>query len=147
MRIMAFISVLAFSVPAFSDPIKTANQAIDDLKAASEILESAQASADRVDALTQTIRAYETALSAARDGIRKVAIRERTLALELDSRREEISRLLGVLQTLERATTPLLLIHPSGALGTARGGMMLAEVTPSLQKQADDLGADLQELS
>ena len=147
MRIVAFITALCLSIPSLADPIATANQAIEDLKAASSLLETAEASDDRVDALTQTIRAYETGLAAARDAIRETAIRERSLGLELDSRREEISRLLGVLQTLERATTPLLLIHPSGALGTARGGMMLAEVTPSLHRQAEELGADLAELS
>ena len=141
------IAACLLAAPLAADPIETANEAIAALKDAEVSLGSAEASDDRVAALTETIQAYEVALAAAREGIREVTIRERSLSLELDSRREEISRLLGVLQTLERATTPLLLIHPTGALGTARGGMMLAEVTPNLQRQADQLGAQLEELS
>jgi len=147
MRWRGFITALFLAGPLCADPIETANEAIAALTQAGASLEAAEASVDRVSALTETIQAYEIALAAAREGIREVTIRERSLSLELDSRREEISRLLGVLQTLERATTPLLLIHPTGALGTARGGMMLAEVTPNLQRQADQLGAQLEELS
>ncbi|MEM7441371.1 MAG: peptidase M23, partial [Pseudomonadota bacterium] len=56
-------------------------------------------------------------------------------------------KLLGVLQTIERAPTPLLLIHPTGPVGTARSGMMMSEVTPSLQRQAEELRSQLEELS
>ena len=147
MRYVFFIALLMIAKPFAANPIDTAKEAIAALNAATASLSSADATEDRVNALAETIRAYELALAAARDGIRLVTIRERALQLELDGRREEISRLLGVLQTLERATTPLLLIHPTGAVGTARGGMMLAEVTPGLQEQANRLGAQLNELN
>jgi septal ring factor EnvC (AmiA/AmiB activator) len=117
------------------------------LRAATESLEKAKDADDRVAALTETIRAYEDGLQAMRSGLRGVSIRERSLRLEFDSQRDQISRLLGVLQTLERATTPLLLIHPTGPVGTARSGMMLSEITPGLQKQAELLREQLQELS
>jgi len=117
------------------------------LRAATASLAKATEADDRVAALTETIRAYEDGLQAMRDGLRTVSIRERSLRLKFDSQRDQISRLLGVLQTLERATTPLLLIHPTGPVGTARSGMMLSEITPGLQKQAEALRLELEELS
>ena len=40
----------------------------------------------------------------------------------------------------------MLLIHPTGPVGTARSGMMMCEVTPALQRQAEELRAQLEEL-
>jgi murein hydrolase activator len=54
--------------------------------------------------------------------------------------------LLGVLSQMEAEPGPLLLLHPTGPLGTVRSGMMLADITPALQSQADALKAQLQEL-
>jgi murein hydrolase activator len=53
---------------------------------------------------------------------------------------------LGVLSTIEGEPGPLLLLHPTGPLGTVRSGMMLADVTPALQAEAETLRADLTEL-
>lgn len=142
--IMAVAPSLAW---AQADVLQTAQDASAALRAATSALESADKAEDRVRALTKTIRAYETGLSAMRNGLRGVSIRERALRLQFDSQRDQISRLLGVLQTLERATTPLLLIHPTGPVGTARSGMMLSEITPGLQKQAEALRFQLEELA
>ena len=54
---------------------------------------------------------------------------------------------LGVLGSLDADQGPLLLLHPGGPLGTARSGMMLADVTPALQSEAEVLRGDLQELA
>ncbi len=145
--VAAFFGASVGSTWAQSDIIKPAQEASVALRAATEALENADEADDRVRALTQTIRAYEDGLKAMRDGLRVVSIRERSLRIEFDNQRDQISRLLGVLQTLERATTPLLLIHPTGPVGTARSGMMLSEITPGLQKQAEALRIQLEELS
>ena len=124
-----------------------ATRATATLAIASDLLRAADTGKDRVAALTEAVRAYEQGLAAMRESLRAAAIRERALTLDFESRRDQLSRLLGVLQTLERATTPLLLIHPTGPVGTARSGMMMSEVSPVLYSQAEDLRAQLQELA
>jgi septal ring factor EnvC (AmiA/AmiB activator) len=123
-----------------------ARQAAAALEAAAAALEAAEGARDRVAALTRTVKAYEAALAALRDGLREAAIRERTIALELEAKRAEIARLTGVLMAIGRNPPgPLLLLHPGGALGTARSGMMLAEVAPALEAEAARLAAQLAE--
>lgn len=126
-----------------SDPVFAARLAAEELRAATRALKDAR---DRVEALTGTVRAYEDGLRAMRESLRKAAIREKTLRLQFDAQRDQLSQLLGVLQVMERASTPLLLIHPSGPLGTARSGQILTEVTPALHQRAEDLRLQLEEL-
>lgn len=80
-------------------------------------------------------------------GYARAAIRQRTIEADLNARSEEVARLLGVLQTMGRAPAPILLLHPSGPTGTARSGMMLADVTPALQDKVTALRAQLEEVS
>ncbi len=129
------------------DPVTAAKRAAQKLDQAAMALQQARQARDRVDALTRTIRAYEDGLAALRAGLRRAAIRERALRLELAARREEISRLLGVLSTMQRAPETLLLLHPAGPLDTARAGMLMGEVTPALQVRADALRAKLDEVA
>ena len=141
----------AMLAPAFAvaqtNPVFEAQMASAALEDAAIALKQAESSKDRVAALTQTIRAYESGLAAMRDGIRSATLRERVLHLEFEQRRDQLSRLLGILQTLERASTPMLLIHPTGPVGTARSGMMMSEISPSLQRQAEELRNQLEELN
>lgn len=151
MRLLIAAVGLVLSGPASlwaeQPPVARAQQATEALNQAAELMAEAESGSDRVAALTEAIRAYEQGLAAMREGLRAAAIRERYLTLDFESRREQLSQLLGVLQTLERATTPLLLIHPTGPVGTARSGMMMSEVTPALNRQAEELRAQLQELA
>ena len=124
-----------------------AARAAADLQLAVAALEEATEARDRVAALSQTIRAYETGLAALRAALREAALREGALTRQFDTQRDRIGRLLGVLATMEANPGPLLLLHPEGALGTARSGMVLADVTPALQAEAQDLRAELQELA
>ena len=110
-------------------------------------LDAATTSRDRVAALTQTIRAYEEGLATLREALRQAELREATLTLSFNAKRDRIGQLLGVLARMEADPGPLLLLHPDGPLGTARSGMILAEVTPALQAEADQLKAELQELA
>nr|WP_223634948.1 peptidoglycan DD-metalloendopeptidase family protein [Rhodobacter sp. TJ_12] len=132
---------------AFASPAAdVAQQAADDLRGAISALEAAQSRSDRVAALTQTISAYETGLGALRDGLRRAAIRESEIRATFNAKREDIGRLLGVMSTMSQSEGPLLLLHPSGPLGSARSGMVLGAVTPALQAQAELLRADLAEI-
>lgn len=128
------------------DVAKAAQKAASDLKASVAALQAADAAKDRVAALTQTIKAYEGGLSAMREAMRQAQLRETSLTLQFQAKRDEVSQLLGVLAGLDVDQGPLLLLHPDGPLGTVRSGMILAEVTPALQKVAAGLKADLTEL-
>ena len=124
----------------------TAAQAAADLRKAIEALQAAQSGTDRIAALTATIRAYETGLSALRDSLRAASVREATIKAGFDKRRDQIGQILGVMTAMQRSPGPLMLLHPAGPLGTARSGMILSAVTPALQTQADALKADLIEI-
>lgn len=124
-----------------------AAKASADLQTAVAALEGATEARDRVTALSRTIRAYEAGLAALRSALREAALREATLTRAFEAKRDGIGRLLGVLATMEANPGPLLLLHPEGAVGSARSGMILADVTPALQTEALALKAQLQELA
>ncbi|WP_224817150.1 peptidase M23 [Hasllibacter sp. MH4015] len=139
--------VAAAPVAAQSDPAMTAREASRMLEDAAEALADADSARDRVEALTETVRAYEHGLDALRAGIRDAALRERTILLVFEAERERLARLLGVLQRIEEAPAPATLLHPEGPLGTARLGMIVAEVTPAVARQATALRGQLEELA
>jgi septal ring factor EnvC (AmiA/AmiB activator) len=146
--IRAAALLLLLALPSGAETVADqAAKASADLQEAVAALDAATEARDRVSALSQTIRAYETGLAALRSALREAALREATLTAALDAKRDGIGRLLGVLATMEANPGPLLLLHPDGALGTARSGMILADVTPALQAEALALKAQLQELS
>ncbi len=145
------LALLLLLVPAAAaaetDPAAAARAAIAELEEAAQALDAAETARDRVAALTDTVRGFEAGLAAMREGLRAVSIRERQLTLELDSREAEVARLLGALQSMSAAPGPLLTLHPSGPLGTARAGMLVAEVMPALHSEADRLARDLEEVA
>ncbi len=131
---------------AQTSPADRARSALNMLDAATEQLESAQSARDRVRALTETISAFEEGLSALRTGLRQAATRKAQVSARLQAQDEEIAALLAVLQRVGGTTSPVLLLHPGGPTGTARAGMLLAEVAPALNARAADLRLDLEEL-
>ena len=140
-------AVLAAPVAvAQTDAADVAEAAAARLEAAGVMLTEAEGARNRIAALTETVRAYESGLIALRDGLRRAAIREQTILTELEAKRDEVGRLLGTLQVMGRAPAPLLLLHPSGPTGTARSGMMLADVTPALQGEVAALQTTLEEI-
>nr|WP_275116192.1 peptidase M23 [Aliiroseovarius subalbicans] len=132
---------------AESDPAASARAAMARLEAASVALQEAEKSRDRVAALTQTVQAYEAGLAAMREGLRRATIREASIRGVFDAESERLAQLLGVLQAMEAAPAPLLLLHPTGPMGTARSGMILSEIAPSLQREAEALKSALQEVA
>lgn len=149
MKVFAFLLAVLLSVGAAQaevDAAVTARDAAEKLEQASISLQGAKSSRNRVKALTQTVQAYEEGLSALREGLRKAAIREKQLDQQLKSQENEIARLLGVLQSLGGNSSPTLLLHPDGPEGTARAGMILADITPALDTQAAKLRDSLQEV-
>lgn len=146
--IRAAALLLLLTAPAQAQTVaERAAKAATDLQTSVTALETATEARDRVSALSRTIRAYEEGLAALRGALRDAALREATLLRAFDAKRDGIGRLLGVLATMEANPGPLLLLHPEGALGTARSGMLMADVTPALQTEALELKAELQELA
>jgi septal ring factor EnvC (AmiA/AmiB activator) len=145
-RAAALLCLLA--LPAAAETVaEQAAKASAALQDAVVALDAATEARDRVSALSQTIRAYEAGLAALRSALREAALREATLTRAFDAKRNGIGRLLGVLATMEANPGPLLLLHPDGAVGSARSGMILADVTPALQAEAQALSGELQELA
>ena len=145
--VLTFLALLfAAPVHAAESPAAAAQAAAQRLAEASTLLQEADGARNRVRALTETIQAFGDGLEAMRDGLRQAAIRQQSLAGELAARETEIARLLGALQTIGQSEGPTLLLHPAGPLGTARSGMILADVTPALEVRAAALRATLDEV-
>jgi septal ring factor EnvC (AmiA/AmiB activator) len=147
LALMLLLALPAQGQEVTGDVAKAAAAASADLKASVVALEQADGAKDRVAALTTTIKAYEAGLAALREALRQAQLRETTLTLQFQAKRDRLSQLLGVLGSLDADQGPLLLLHPGGPLGTARSGMMLADVTPALQAEAEALRHDLRELA
>ncbi|WP_415404945.1 murein hydrolase activator EnvC family protein [Tateyamaria sp. SN3-11] len=148
MRYLVAIALCLIAAPlaAQEDAGALARDAGAQLEAASIQLSEAESARDRVRALTQTVQAYEAGLSAMRAGLRRAAIRETQLRGQLNARDAEIAQLLAVLQTLTPGQAPTAFLHPGGPNGTARAGMLLAELTPALNQRAERLRRDLSDV-
>jgi len=134
-------------MPMQAGVAEDAARAAEDLAAAVDALGQAGGGQDQIEALTQTIRAYEAGLAALREALRQAQQREVELQTGFESQRDQIAQLLGVLSRIEAEPGPILLLHPTGPVGTVRAGMMLADVTPALSAKAEALGVQLRELS
>lgn len=140
----AVLIALALARPAWAaDPAEAARAAAKQLEDATLALQGAVTANDQVEALTETVQAFEAGLAAMRDGLRRAALEEARLTAQLAAREDDVSQLLGVLQSIGTAPPPVLMLHPSGPLGAARSGMIMAEVTPALNAQAESLREDL----
>ncbi|MEY4695695.1 MAG: hypothetical protein RIT14_123 [Pseudomonadota bacterium] len=148
LRAAALAALMALAAPGAlrADVAGQAAQAAEDLQRAVVGLQAATGARDRVAALTETIRAYEAGLAALRAALRQVALHEADLSARLAADQARIGRLLAVLVQIGSEPGPVQLLHPSGPLGTARAGMVLAEMTPALQAEVAALSAELQEL-
>lgn len=148
MKRLVFIALLMLSTAfvAQADPAERAREALEMLEDAADALAQAQSARDRVRALTATVVAYEEGLGALRTGLRQASLREAELSARLAEHDGEIAVLLGVLQQVGSTSSPVMLLHPAGPLGTARAGMLLADIAPALNSEADGLRQDLEDL-
>ncbi|MGP1357475.1 murein hydrolase activator EnvC family protein [Roseicyclus sp.] len=146
-RLALVLLLAAMPATAETDAAEAAADAARMLQEAADALADAEGARDRVEALTGTVRAYEEGLLALREGVRQAALRERAILAVFEAERERLARLLGVLQSIESAPGPLLLLHPEGPVGTARAGMIVADVTPAVAREAQELRAQLEELA
>jgi len=145
-RVLGLCAGLGLGAGQAQSVVEQATTAAADLQTAVAALDEAKDARDRVSALTQTISAYELGLAALRESLRQASIREAAIALQFEAKRDRVAQLVGVLSRIEADPGPLLLLHPDGPLGTVRSGMMLADVTPALQAEAEALRTDLEEM-
>ncbi|MBV0913679.1 murein hydrolase activator EnvC family protein [Anianabacter salinae] len=145
----AFLLALGLALPAAAQtqsPAEAAERAARALSEAQAALDAADSAQDRVAALTDVIRAFEDGLGALRDGLRRASLREDAIRARFDAESERLSRLLGVLQSIQSTPAPLLLLHPGGPVDTARSGMIVSDIAPALTREADRLRAELEEV-
>ena len=145
MRASGLIATLlwSWSVSALGSPSNApleAPQMLEQSSVVSTVVDSAQ---NRVRALAETIQTCEAGLTAMRDGLCDVALRDAQLMARLQVREQGVAQLSGVLQTIETTVPPAPISHPSGSLGVAPTGMMLSEVIPGLNALAQALVTDL----
>lgn len=143
----AFLALALAVSPVAGGVADDAAKASDDLQLAVVALQKATQAKDRVAALTSTIKAYESGLAALREALRQAELRDAELTLQFQAKRDRVAQLLSVLSRIEAEPGPMLLLHPSGPLGTVRSGMLLADVTPALQAEANELKSQLTELA
>ncbi|MEM6938953.1 MAG: peptidoglycan DD-metalloendopeptidase family protein [Pseudomonadota bacterium] len=117
------------------------------LSAATAMLNRATHAQQRVEALTHTIKVLENGLAGMRDGLRRAALQEAQVRARLETQEAEVAELLAVLFAMDGARAPVAFLHPNGPLGTARSGMLLAEMTPALNTKAQQLRTDLERLA
>lgn len=144
-RALLFALVLSGAAQAQGDAAAQARAAVALLEDAANQLDRADGARNRVRALTETIQAFETGLAAMRTGLRQAAIREAQLSARLEARDSEVGQLLAVLQSIG-TDNPTALLHPDGPTGTARAGLLLAELTPALNQRAEQLRRDLEDV-
>ncbi|WP_431358161.1 murein hydrolase activator EnvC family protein [Sulfitobacter albidus] len=145
-RAALLCAALAGPASAQDGAAAQARAALTQLEGALAQLDEAQSARNRIRALTETIQAFEDGLAAMRTGLREAAIREAQLTQRLAARETEVAQLIAALQSIGTPRTPTALLHPDGPTGTARAGLLLADLTPALNARADRLRRDLEDV-
>lgn len=144
--VLALLTVLAVQ-PVTAGPADNARAAALALLGAIDGLADARRAPDQVEALTRAIQAHEVGLSALRESLREAALREAAINRMLEQQQAQVARLLGAMMAVERIEGPVMLVHPQGPLATARAGMMMADLAPAMQAEAERIGAIARELA
>ena len=146
-RTIALLACLtAGAAGARAEPAERALAAAQALQEATQAMQAAATARDRIAALSQTIQSYEDGMVALRDGLRSAQLHEATLERQFAARGQDLSRLLSVLMATARVDETLGVLHPSGALETARAAMLLDNVTPGLAQEVAALRGALDDM-
>jgi murein hydrolase activator len=151
MRKSVILSVAALlwasALTAEEGPGVMAQKASDQLAEAAIQLAGAASSKDRIAALTQTVRAYESGLAAMREGLRQAALAERSIRAKFEREDAQMAEVVSLLGTVSQAPEIGSVLHPSGALATARATILTAALMPALQERSAALAGDLKDLN
>jgi septal ring factor EnvC (AmiA/AmiB activator) len=93
------------------------------------------------------IRAVEDEVAGAQERLAPLDTREQSLRQSLEDRRGVMAEVLAALQRIGRHPPPALMVSPQDALQSLRSAMMLGAVLPEMRQAADQLIADLAELT
>src|SRR5579883_1893706 len=93
------------------------------------------------------IRSDENQIASAQDRLKPLDAREQALRQSLDQRRGLMAEVLAALQRIGRHPPPALMVSPQDALQSLRSAMILGAVLPEMRQEADQLIADLTELT
>lgn len=145
-RGLACLACLLWASAALADPAERAIAAARALEEATAAMQAASGGRDQITALSQTIQAYEDGLVALREGLREAQLRETALSRQFAARSDTMAQLLSVLMATERVDESLGLVHPDGALATARAAMLLGELAPPVAREVADLREALDDL-
>lgn len=146
----AALLIVTTALPAMAerhDAGAAARNAAQGLRDAAGKLDAALSAEDQVEALTAMIRSYEEGLAALRQGLRQAGLREAEIRQGFEDRRETLSRMLSTMAMMERNPEINLLLHPGGAKATARAGMVLEDIAPTLRREAHEMKSKLDEIN
>ena len=113
--------------------------AIEALDLATANLTKAKKAKKRIKSLSQAIQSYEETLAILRISVRDLTLQQNQVQNLLNQNENEIMQLLGVLATVQKAPISGQMLHPNGPLATARSGMIISDIVPILQENADQL--------
>ena len=148
MRAAIIMAAMLLGAPATSESGRDlARDASVMLLAAGDRLAAAESASDRIAALSETVRAYETGLSAMRTGLRHAELRERELSEKLNGEDRDIASLLALLQSASNHTESRVMLHPGSSADTIRAGTLASMLIPSLHQRAALIEDDLVELA
>ncbi|QDY71256.1 murein hydrolase activator EnvC family protein [Qingshengfaniella alkalisoli] len=128
-------------------PLAGPSRANQKLQEAAQALADAKDSRDPVPRLTHAIRAFEASMTDLRSDLRGAVLREQALQKELDSKSGALSDLVAAIQTIEQDKDRTLLLHPAGALASARAGLLAADMAPALNDRVASVRTELAELA
>ena len=119
---------------------------IDDLNSARTKLSSADSYRNRIKALSNLIQKTENSLSDLRSKYRFIKLRTEKLNKDLIFQKEKISKLAGALLVVGQEPLQSKLLHPEGALNTARSSLILSDILEGVRTEAEGLNRDLEKL-
>lgn len=136
----AELDMLKSSITVSADKMAALSREIDEMK--DDRVEQSAA----LIASAQRIKIAETEVAAVEGRLTALLQQESEIQFRLDSADGRISQLLAILQRIRLNPPPALIIDPADALGSARGGLLLASVMPQLKAQATQVASDLSSL-
>ncbi len=97
-------------------------------------------------AAAQRVNQAEAEVGAMQERLQNLSSAERQAREQLEGVNANVGDLLSALQRISRNPPPVLIVHPSDALGSARSAALLASVLPQLRARAETVTGDLARL-
>lgn len=138
---------LAVSAASGQDLPDLSQRAAALIAAGTALEDAALSTPDRVAAVTMAIARYEAAQASLRAGLRDNVLAQAVLEARIAAGVEQRAALVAALVRLAPLAGGGAVLHPDGPVATARAGMLMADLVPQLDRQAETLGTEAQALS